>query len=260
MRNTVFAVFFLAICSLLAAQQALNNAEVIKLVKAGLSDGVIVATINAAPGTYDTSVDGLVALKQAGVSDKVIGAIVVKAAGGTAPVAAVTQASSALPAAVNDVGIYYQSNDGSWREVDAEVVNFKTGGVLKHLASVGMVKGDLNGHIGGAHSRLNLHTPAKFIFYVPEGRSPGEYQLLRLHVNSNNREFRSVTGGVFHETGGAIRDDIEFTPKKIAPRAYEIILGPEIGKGEFGFLPPLDLVSEKSLASSGKIYTFSILE
>ncbi len=259
MRKGLLAVYFLLIGSLVAAQQALNNDAVIKLAKAGLSDDVIVATINASPGNYDTSADSLVALKQAGVSDKVISAVILKSAGGTAP-AAPAPSTSALPPEVNDVGVYYQSRDGSWQEVDAEVVNFKTGGVLKHVASVGLVKGDLNGHIGGAHSRLELTTPTKFIFYVPEGRSPGEYQLLRLHVNSNNREFRSVTGGVLHQTGGAIRDDVEFTPKKIAPRAYEVVLGAETGKGEYGFLPPLDLVSEKSLASEGKIYTFSISE
>jgi hypothetical protein len=69
-----------------------------------------------------------------------------------------------------------------------------------------------------------------------------------------------VTGGVAHETGGAIRDDVQFTSKKIAPRAYEIVLNADIGKGEYGFLPPLDIVSEKNLASSGKIYTFGIIE
>jgi hypothetical protein len=53
---------------------------------------------------------------------------------------------------------------------------------------------------------------------------------------------------------------VDFTSKKIAPRIYQITLGGEIGRGEFGFLPPLDTVSQKNMASSGKIYTFSIVE
>jgi hypothetical protein len=83
----------LAISPLLFAQQALNNDAVIKLVKAGLSDDLIVTTINASPGTYDTSPDGLIALKAAGASDKVVSAIVLKASG-AAPSAPVPTSSS----------------------------------------------------------------------------------------------------------------------------------------------------------------------
>lgn len=244
------------------AQQALNNDAVIKLVKAGLSDDLIVTTINASPGSYDTSANGLIALKGAGASDKVVQAIVLKASGGatvgTAGGAAAGGAVTGLPAAVDSVGVYYQDAGGNWQEANAEVVNFKTGGAVKHLASVGIVKEDMNGLIVGTKAKLDLKMPANFIFYVPEGRSPGEYQLLRLRVNKDSREFRSSTGGVVHEKGGAERDMVDYTSKKIAPRAYQITLGGEVGKGEYGFLPPLDTVSEKSIASSGKMYTFTL--
>jgi hypothetical protein len=78
MRKSFLAVVFLAFCPLLVAQQSLNNDSVIKLVKAGLSDDLIVSTIDAQPGKYDTSTDGLIALKSAGVSDRVVSAIVLK--------------------------------------------------------------------------------------------------------------------------------------------------------------------------------------
>ena len=78
MRKNFIALVFLAFCSMLVAQQALNNDAVIKLVKAGLSDDLIVSTINAQAGIYDTSANGLIALKTAGVSDKVVAAIVLK--------------------------------------------------------------------------------------------------------------------------------------------------------------------------------------
>jgi hypothetical protein len=78
-RKNILAVLFLAICPLAFAQQALNNDAIIKLVKAGLSDDLVVTTINAQPGNYDTSTDGLIALKSGGASDKVVSAIVLKA-------------------------------------------------------------------------------------------------------------------------------------------------------------------------------------
>lgn len=80
MRKTFLALLFLAFCPLLVAQQSLNNDSVIRLVKAGLSEDLIVSTINASPGTYDTSADGLIALKTGGVSDKVIAAVMAKIA------------------------------------------------------------------------------------------------------------------------------------------------------------------------------------
>lgn len=90
-----FLVFALAVfASLLIAQTTMNNESVIKLCKAGLSDDVIVTTINSSAGDYKTSADDLVALKSAGASDKVIAAVVSKsavpapapaAASGTAP-------------------------------------------------------------------------------------------------------------------------------------------------------------------------------
>jgi hypothetical protein len=67
------------------APKALNNDSVVKLVKAGQSDDLIVSTINASPGTYDTTADGLAALKTAGASDKVVAAIMAKASGGATP-------------------------------------------------------------------------------------------------------------------------------------------------------------------------------
>jgi len=95
MRNSLLAALLLVFCSVLSAQQALNNDSVIKLSKAGLSDDLIITTINASPGTYDTSADGLIALKQGGVDDKVIKAILARSS--TAPSASTPAA--ALPPA-----------------------------------------------------------------------------------------------------------------------------------------------------------------
>lgn len=279
MRKGILAICFLFVCQTLQAQQKpLDNTSIIRLLKAGLSEDLIVSTVNGSPGHYDTSANGLIALKKAGATDKVVAAIVLKNASSNdekpkifpppkpedpapTPVPlAPPPVVPAIPSAVDSVGVYYKDKLGSWQEVNTEVVNFKTGGVLKQVASVGIIKGDLNGLIGGRKSHLDLSGPATFILYVPEGRSPGEYQLLRLHETREGREFRSVTGGVVHVSGGAIRDTVDFTPKKLGPRVYQIVLPAEIGKGEYGFLPPMDTVSEKSMASSGKIYTFSFMQ
>jgi len=253
---------------MLVAQQDLNNESVIKMVRAGLSADIVAATISAQSGHYDISADGLIALKKAGASDKVISAIIAHnsaaapPAGSSAwpsygPSTAAPEAGG-IPPGVDSVGLYLKGPGGAWSEVSAEVVNFKTGGALKHIGSAGIVKGDLNGYVAGFHSRQPVKLPADFILYVPEGRSPGEYQLLRFRITPDSREFRSLTGGVAHAKGGAVRDTVDFTTKKIAPRVYQISLPGDIGKGEYGLMPPPEMGSSKNIESAGRVYTFTV--
>src|SRR5947209_3452559 len=101
------------VCPALFAQQALNNDGLIKLIKAGLSDDLIVSTINASPAAYNTSADGIVALKASGASDKIIAAMLMKSAGAAVPMAAVqgTPAASALPPGIDEIGVYYKDKN-----------------------------------------------------------------------------------------------------------------------------------------------------
>src|SRR5476651_469658 len=58
---------------------SLNNATILKMSGAGLNDDLIIQTIRTQPGAYSTSADDLVALKKAGVNDRVIAAMVARA-------------------------------------------------------------------------------------------------------------------------------------------------------------------------------------
>ncbi len=265
MRKLILAIAFIVLSPLLlTAQAALDNDAVIKLMKAGLSDDLIISTISSQPGNYNTTADGIIALKSAGASDKVVAAIVTKASGGGAaaapPAAAAPATASGLPAGIDEVGVYYQDKSGAWVALMPEVVNFKTGGVLKSFATNGIIKGDINGHIPGPHAKTALTLPVVFAVYVQEGTAITEYQLLRLRPsNGASREFRSVTGGVIHASGGAARDSVEFESKRIAPRVYQVTLKADAGKGEYGLLPP-GAVSSSNMASGGKMYTVSVPE
>jgi hypothetical protein len=81
MRKHLVVLPLSVLCTILVlAQQAMNNDSVVKLIKAGMSDDVIITTINSSPGTYNTSADALISLKTAGASDKVLSAVLMKAA------------------------------------------------------------------------------------------------------------------------------------------------------------------------------------
>jgi len=257
------AVLFLVFCPFVVAQQPLTNDSIIKMFKAGLSGDVIVTTINAAPGAYDTTPDGLIALKRAGVSDKVIAAIAVKGSasvsGPTAPSTSDTSGPTApFPPGVDNVGVYYKDVSGNWQPLPSEVVIFESGGFIKHVASAGFMKQDLNGLVGGMRSRLVVSTPVTFLLHVPQGRTASDYELVHLHVAGNNRQFQSVAGGL-NQTSGSIRDEIDFTATEIGASGYQIVLNNGLGDGEFGFLEPQDGSAPKTQASSGKIFTFAIV-
>ncbi len=140
-----------------------------------------------------------------------------------------------------------------------EVVNWKTGGVLRSLGSLGLIKGDVNGLIQGAHSPNSVPAQVVFLVYVPEGVEITKYQFLELHKHKDAREFRAVTGGVLHASGGVLPADIiPFDFKKVAPRTLEIV--ESLAPGEYGLLPPGATVSRNASGTLGKMYTFRVIE
>ncbi len=242
-------------------QEALTNDSVVKLIKAGVSESVILSMITSQPGNYTVTADAVIRLKAEGVSEKVLAAMISKAGAGHAQAASGASpvegpADSDLPKDM-EIGAYYKKG-GRWLEMMPEVVNWKTGGVIKTVVTVNVVKPDINGHIQGPHSSNSATSPLEVVIYTPEGEAITEYQLIHLREQKGSREFRTVTGGVFHASGGATRDVVPFEEKKVANRIYRVLL-PNLGAGEYGFLPP-GAISSASSASIGKMYTFRLVE
>ena len=231
---------------------AMNNESVMKMAKAGLGDELIIQTINTQPGQYNTDADALVALKGAGISDRVISAMMNKSRRQltNAPEKPIELSD------VNEIGVYYKDHTGKWIAIEPEIVHIKSGGFIKSTVTHGIIKEDRNGHLNGRESKLALQCPIEVLIYVPEGVSANEYDFLRFRINSNNREFRVLTGGVFHSTGGADRDEVPFKPVKTAPRTYQFTVDQSTGGGEYGILPP----GTGNVTNGGKIYTFAIVD
>jgi len=89
--RSLLAALALALCVPFAASAApMTNEDVIKMVRGGLGEGTVLQAIDASAPAFDTSPDGLVRLKQGGVSDAVIQRILAKGSG-AAPAAAQPQ-------------------------------------------------------------------------------------------------------------------------------------------------------------------------
>ena len=81
-----------------AADVQLTNEDIIRMAKVGVGEAVIVAKIETTATDFDTSLDALVALKEAGVDDGVI-AVMVKTGGASASAAQPTARPATRPAA-----------------------------------------------------------------------------------------------------------------------------------------------------------------
>jgi hypothetical protein len=264
-RKNILAVVFLAICPLLFAQQALNNDSVIKLVKAGLSDDLIVTTVNGSAGAYNTSADGIIALKTAGVSDKVVAAIVLKASGSSnpapgTPAAAATAAVGTNPddpAAPHEAGIYiYDESAPAGSKMLLLEPNVytqgKTGGVFASAMTYGMARIKMKAVLRGAHAnaRVSEAQPVFYFYFEQTGAglsnasglfgattTPNEYTLLKFQIKGETRE--TVTGSMNAFGGSGGTDDkavTNFTYTKLRPGVYKVMLNAALEPGEYGFI------------------------
>jgi hypothetical protein len=85
-RETMTVLRFVVAFTLLAsAQDFLTNDSVVKLVKAGLPDEIILNMVRTQPARFETGADHLLALKNANVSEKVISAMLLRNSGTAAP-------------------------------------------------------------------------------------------------------------------------------------------------------------------------------
>jgi hypothetical protein len=76
------------------AQEQITNEGVIKMVKAGLAEAVIIQAVQQQPAKFSVSPDDLISLKSAGVPDNVISAMLLKAKSGSVPPEATPPAST----------------------------------------------------------------------------------------------------------------------------------------------------------------------
>jgi hypothetical protein len=259
MRHTSCLAAFAALTAIALYAERLTIVDVVTMVQAKVPQDIIIQKIADCEPDFDLRPGALAALAKAGVTDDVLRAMSARQYGRPVSSSSMPAAAGISPAHISEVGAYIDKK-GSWGELLPEIVDFKTGGVLKTVATLAIVKGDVNGHVNGQHSpNAVTSAPIRILVYAPDGDAITEYQLLRLREQSHSREFRTVTGGVLHVSGGATRDVVPFESRKVAPRTYEINL-PTLQPGEYGLLPPASGDATGRTGRIGKIYSFRVME
>jgi hypothetical protein len=235
------------------AKKPLTAADLVQMKTAGFNDQTIVNAIAANGVSLDTSVQGLIALKQSDLSEKVIDAALAAAAPRPASSSA-TAENSGIP---DDIGVYVTVKD-ALTELPVEVVNFKTAGTLGMAFTYGLKKARFQGTLPGERSSERVAIPATFVIHCADGTAPTEYQLIPLDLKKDSREFTESKMGLTGASGGVDKQAISLKFQRIGHDTYKATAA-ELKAGEYGFLAPGALASANG-ASNGKLYTFGVAE
>lgn len=180
-----------------ATPDGLTNQDVVKMVRAGLSETVVLAAVRSAKLTrFDSSPDALIALKQAGVSDGIVAAMLDP---GGAPASATppaittpaptptappptdsrprVESATAPPEMAREPGIYWdKGRDGAHELVALEPTVFsqgKTGGILKSSLTMGLAKIRVKAVTRGSAAVLHVAERKPVFYFYFENKASG---------------------------------------------------------------------------------------
>lgn len=197
------------------AQALMNNAEVLKLIEAGMPDDVILEAIAGAKShKFDTSANALVALKNKGASPAVLKAVLNPKA--LSPTAA---APAATPTRVSNVGAKAQSAaaGGLNPEEVAVVVNGQEQ-VMQYIVPTVRTAARAFG-FGGMATYATLQGPkaarrlpasgVEFVVSVPKNAQPQGYlTLANFAVRKNDTREVQMGGGYMSYSTGINKDRV----------------------------------------------------
>ncbi len=120
----------------IALERMRTDGSVIKMAKAGMSDGIIISSIDSQPAHFSLSANDLIALKQAGVSDKVMSAMIAKNSP-SAPATMTESSATPVPAGMvllregTEVSLLFAQPLSSKSAAEGDPVAFVLDGDLK---------------------------------------------------------------------------------------------------------------------------------
>jgi len=222
----------------------LSNKDVVKLAKLGLGDAVVIAKINQAAGVdFDLTTDGLVQLKQAGVSGPIIAAMLERATPKSAP---------ASTMAASDRSEMSSGNHG--QEVgllmgDKEVRLPSNRGDLSATGFWPVVFTFLD--YPGLHARTRITTTRPTLVVRSEHDPKSYYYLARLDVNDEDDNNRSLKieqkSSGFTETTRVVpagRWHVEYDASETVAGVWHITPRQDLQPGEYGVVVPGGILYE----------------
>jgi hypothetical protein len=226
-----------------SAQEVLTNQAVIEMVRAGLSEAVIIAKIRSTQTKFDLQTDALVKLKQAGITDKVLETMVSGGAPSTgtlpAPPSPGVPGTAGTPVARDREVIYHVTGD-------KYVELIPTVGEKETNIGFFTLKDELV--LSGRRARYRI-AERQPVFY--SAYSITEVPLVRLKPGDDHddRNLKMFSGSVFSMRRGIRSEDkIDVVAEKDHRGLFRIVPRTPLPPGEYGFVNP----------QGNKIYDFGI--
>lgn len=229
-RKIYAAAISAALLAATATAQTMTNQTVVDLAKAKMSDDVIISAVNGGAPGFDTSAKGLITLKNAGVSDRVIQAVIARSSGGGSTGGAVTNGVNPEEVIVidNDVARPMQYLTPQIRTA-ARALGF--GGVAQYAS------------LRSISATLRVSSQPTFQIAVPNNAQPESYFTLANFATRNNgtREVM-IGGGYLSYSSGIHKDRVVATTSQKAPdqskapvnfTIYEIKPVSQLPRGEY---------------------------
>jgi hypothetical protein len=252
-------------------QEFLTNEDVIKLAQAKVGEEIIITKIRQSKTRFDLSTDGIVRLKTAGVSDRVL-AVMMNPAGDTAatqppkqppaetarslpaaaqpsakstpsparsaPTPAPTPARAVITRAPANYGMYVEQNGQLLPigRVQTKVQVSKWRSFLRNVVPLVRQKIDINLPGSRSDSRFEAVRPT-FYAYFPPSRDVSKFKLLQCKITGQNFNQRTVANASIFFSTEQNQDEIlcDIGPTEIKD-LYRISPREDLPSGEFGFV------------------------
>jgi hypothetical protein len=236
------------------AQEVLTNDSVVQMIKGGLPESVVISKIRSTPTRFDLKTDALVNLKKAGVSDKVLEAMMAAPSSPAAAPAAPAQAAApaaAAPAAgaLRTQDAIYQLVGGKYVEMFATSANLEVNTAFFQNKSEVVLEGRK------AQYRTSDKQP---VFLSTYSATDAPLVKLKPGDKSNDRNLK-IGSGAFMPFGGTQKmgvrneDKIAVTIERDARGLYKVTPSAPLPPGEYGFI-----LATGFGAGSGKIFDFGV--
>jgi hypothetical protein len=287
-RNNLLLICLLVFCFILtgganvfAQDETMTNEEVISLAKAGLNETIIVNKIKTSKSSFDLSTDGLIKLKQAGVSDNIVTAMLEAKSGKSLQTASGQSANSRATGDPNDpmsphgYGLYlFEEKDGV-RKMTQLAPNVsaqnRTGGLFTSSLTYGIGKVKTKANLPGTTANLQLKDAMPtFYFYLDTASgglntasgipsTPNEFTLVRFNVRSDNREVTIAKGNAFGMKGGLSDEYVmPFDAQDLGNGIFKVTPKVTLKNGEYGFYLLNSGNSNASAAIGAKFFDFGV--
>ena len=244
------AALLCVFCSEAARAEDFDNDAIVMLATTGIGDDVLLAKIASLPCAYDVSTEQLIRLKNAGVSNTVIAAMVDRCVGSSSAQGAVAESSD--PSAMREAGLYIEMGTSVAHNLQRIRPTTASGG---RVTGNGSLLFPYRMKLGiprlSAQSKAPSLSPTFYFYFETDDRnvgdfgtsataaaqSPAEFSLVRLSEKKGQRE---LVVGKMNGFGGNVginpKDAVQFNVEELRDGVFAVTPMASLEPGEFAFV------------------------